>query len=168
MCLLLGMLYQSLHVFFSWEWHLSLSLARSLPELCLKAGLDRVRELEAVRTCSATPPSPSPSQKKKACDHVIAASTARLRELVTGQEVQSTARQIKPGRQQLHSPSSLPCALPDNMDCGIVTSKTVLLFLSLVFWVSHGGACPPADIRQSSWMDEAHSAAVPLPVNHDS
>lgn len=42
--------------------------------------------------------------------------------------------EIKTG-QQLYRPPSAPS---DTMDCGIFTSKTILLFLSLVFWVSGG------------------------------
>lgn len=45
-------IYQSLHVFFPGS---GISLSRALvPLMCMKAGLDRVRELEAVQTCSVT------------------------------------------------------------------------------------------------------------------
>lgn len=44
------------------------------------------------------------------------------------------------------APPSVSSALPPTMDCGIVTSKTVLLFLSLVFWVSQDAVCAPAGL----------------------
>lgn len=96
--------------------------------------------------CSVPPPTPQ-TQKK----HVT----------MWAQPVRPDWETLWPGRssrnrQQLGSaPWDKNCntatppvssAPPDNMDCGIATSKIVLLFLSLVFWVSRGGVCPPAEI----------------------
>ncbi|XP_037337802.2 tetraspanin 36 [Pungitius pungitius] len=57
---------------------------------------------------------------------------------------QETCDQRQQGKQLLHPrteccsllPSSTSSSPARNMDCGIFTSKTVLLFLSLVFWVA--------------------------------
>lgn len=94
-------------------------------------------ELEGCRTCSVTLPS-----SLKACDRVITVVAVRRIERTCDQNRGGSGRNssahwdIKTGPHRLLSPPSTSPAPSDNMDCGIFTSKTVLLFLSLIFWVS--------------------------------
>ncbi|KAG7223400.1 hypothetical protein INR49_032227 [Caranx melampygus] len=83
----------------------------------------------------------------KACDHVIASTEARRSERTCDPcEQRQWWRQERLGRlgQNKNRGTANPhislqpitCLLHVNMDCGIFTSKTILLFLSLIFWAA--------------------------------
>ena len=74
-----------------------------------------------------------PPQSMWPCDHThcnqnLWPKQQERREAARRDKTCNTAAAHTLLRQPPHPP-------PDNMDCGIFTSKTVLLFLSLVFWV---------------------------------
>lgn len=70
-----------------------------------------------------------------ACDRVITVGAVRLGDLVTGRQERAADRRCASYKVDQSVSSVLPQLLHANMDCGVVISKTVLLFLSLVFWV---------------------------------
>lgn len=54
---------------------------------------------------------------------------------MTGRQERAADRRCASYKEGQSVSSVLPQLLRANMDCGVVISKTVLLFLSLVFWV---------------------------------
>lgn len=94
---------------------------------------------------------PHPPTSMWPCDHSAQTHRTCDRGISSSSEEQekAVAERFERYDQEPRESSALPSASsapPPTMDCGIVTSKTVLLFLSLVFWVSHDAVCAPAGL----------------------